>query len=269
MKKQILLRVLIVLVLLGSLSYIVYKDYKQVNNANAPFVNSSATSTVAANTASKPALVATSTNPYKVPEKPALIAPTPDLNRSYNPPENFSDSKKNELKKRYSDEVLSLKKDPEQINTWFDLAILRKTAGDYEGARDIWIFTSKVWPQIPVSFIGLGDVYTFNLKDLPKAEENLKIAVLISPQDASMYARLSEFYRFRYPEKKSEALPTLLSGLKLNPKSTDFMVVIAYYYQDTGDKVNARTYFEMALAIAKDNKNTALINYLNQDLKDL
>lgn len=62
-----------------------------------------------------------------------------------------------------------LAKDPKNFNAWLDLAILYKIGGDYRGAEAIWLYATKAWPESPIPFNNLGDLYKNFLKDSVKA----------------------------------------------------------------------------------------------------
>ena len=61
-------------------------------------------------------------------------------------------------------------KDPADFNAWLDLAILYKIGGDYRGAEAIWLYATKAWPESPIPFNNLGDLYQNFLKDAAKAK---------------------------------------------------------------------------------------------------
>ena len=44
--------------------------------------------------------------------------------------------------------IASLKKDPTQLNMWIQLGIDYKMAGDYEGARQAWMYVNELAPEM-------------------------------------------------------------------------------------------------------------------------
>ncbi|MSR70542.1 tetratricopeptide repeat protein [Candidatus Kaiserbacteria bacterium] len=70
----------------------------------------------------------------------------------------------------YAEYKKTLAKDPQDFNTWLDLAVLYKIGGDYRGAEAIWLYATKVWPTSAVPFGNLGDLYQNFLKDPAKAK---------------------------------------------------------------------------------------------------
>ena len=65
-----------------------------------------------------------------------------------------------------------LKKTPENENNWLQLAIFRKTLGDYGGAIQILNYLSLAWPKDYVVYNNLADIYQFYSKNYPLAEKN-------------------------------------------------------------------------------------------------
>ncbi|MBI5139863.1 MAG: hypothetical protein HZA94_00200 [Candidatus Vogelbacteria bacterium] len=270
-KKTILLRTVAVLVLLSGLLYIIYNDYRQVKLFNKDSVSLPvATSTRSANqpvaTISTPAKVVSE---VKAVDKITLAFPLPDLDRPYTIPLSLDAAMVAQTRREISSNVESLKSNPDQFGRWLDLALLRKLVEDYIGAEEIWIFTSKEWPDSFISHANLGDLYTFYLKDSLKAEISLKKVIEISPNTVPSYRNLFMLYTNQYIEKKSEALPTLLSGIKANPKAVELMILVASYYKDSGDNVKALEYYSMALPLAEKQANSFLIDFLNKEIKNL
>lgn len=63
-----------------------------------------------------------------------------------------------------------LDQDKKNFSAWMDLAVLYKIGGDYRGAETIWLYVTKAWPQSPIAFHNLGDLYENFLKDAAKAK---------------------------------------------------------------------------------------------------
>ena len=262
MKKAIFLRILAVLVLLGGIFYIIYSDYKQMKLSLGDSPVDLATSTPLVN-------LPTATINSVDAEKDSLAIPPPSLDRPYKLPASVDKILGARVMKDIESSIISLRSDPDQFGKWLDLALLRKFIEDYDGAEEIWVFMSKEWADNPIAFGNLGDLYTFYLKNYPKAEANLKMVIDIDPSDVSAYRNLYMLYTNQYTEKKSEALPTLLVGIKANQKVTDLMVLAAGYYKDAGDGAKAKEYYNMALPLAEAQKNDFLIDFLNKELKNL
>ena len=273
-KKAILLRVIIVLALLGGIFYIIYNDYKQIKLPLDDTVTKIATTTppavnLSTATSKVPVVGAKDNKKASVEDKDILAFPIPNLDRYYSVPVSLDKSIAEQTVREISSTVASLKKDPAQFNKWLELALLRKIVEDYSGAEEIWLFTAKEWPDSSISHTNLGDLYAFYLKDYPKAEISLKRVIEIEPHNVSAYRNLYMLYANQYTEKKLEAVPILLSGIKNNPKSTDIIVLIASHYKDNGDSAKAKEYYNMALPLALAQNNAFLIDFLNKEIKNL
>lgn len=190
-------------------------------------------------------------------QDPKEVKPRPEVIK------NFSQSQQsqffNDIKK-YGQDV---KDTPELVSSWLQLAVLKKIIGDYIGARDIWEYVSVIKPQEEVSFKNLGDLYWHYLPDYPRSEKNFQTAIKNKPDDTSTYISLSELYRYSYKEKENLALGILNEGLKSNPGDLNLIKAIAYFYEDTGDRVKALEWWQKAQEKDPQNKS------ISQTIEDL
>lgn len=106
---------------------------------------------------------------------------------------------------------------PHDFTSWIRLGGLRKMAGDYAGAAEIWAYSSKMWPQETVSFSNLGDLYMNFLKDYPKAEANYKQVIALNPKAVDAYANLFFLYRDLYKQGTGADTAIVNQGLAANP----------------------------------------------------
>jgi|SRR3989344_929945 len=97
---------------------------------------------------------------------------------------------------RYDQAVSAVKADSSDFNSWMDLALVMKTIGDYEGARQVWEYVGTIRPENSLSFHNLGNLYIYELEDNKRGEENLLKAIENSPRDLVYYQSLQDFYRF-------------------------------------------------------------------------
>ena len=137
---------------------------------------------------------------------------------------------------------------------WLGQGILKKNAGDYKGAKEAWEHVVKIRPEDHVAYNNLGDLYQHYLKDYPKAEFYLKKTVELKPDYLQGYTNLHDLYRIFYKEKSGLADDILLEGIKNNPQDYYLRIVLASYYKDRGDKINARKSYEEALSLNPPNK---------------
>jgi tetratricopeptide (TPR) repeat protein len=163
----------------------------------------------------------------------------------------------------------ALKKDASKIDYWYELANLRKELGNYAGAAQIWVYLTQIMPNDYVAYSNLGNMYHYNLKDYPRAEAYLKTVIQMAPKNIVGYRDLADLYRLSY--KKDTALVTEVfsQGLKANPNNIDLLRPLAVIYRDSGDKINALKYFELAKSEAARLKNTALAQALQKEIDAL
>lgn len=202
-------------------------------------------------------------------EKPGSKAPAPSLDR----PLSFSGDLSPEAKKIITDNTKRLidilKGDSSQFNAWLDLGSYRKQTGDYEGAREVWEYAAILAPESHVPWNNLGDLYAHYLKDYLKAEQNFKKAIALKPDYIGGYRALYELYYYSYKEKASLAPQILKTGLSKNSRSTDLMVLLAQYYKETGDKVQARNYYNQSLNEFNKTGNASMSALIQQELTTL
>lgn len=153
--------------------------------------------------------------------------PVPDLNRMVInnkdlPPEAVAVVEKNI--RALSEE---LNKNSDQLDLWLDLGIQRKIAGDYEGARDAWVYATLIRPTGSVAFHNLGDLYAYYLHDNTKAEQNFLKAIENSPNDVYLYFKATEFYRDVLKDISS-ARAIVERGITANPSSTELQSLLKF-----------------------------------------
>lgn len=270
MKKEIFFRIIIIAILLGVVFYITYNDYQQVRlSGKTDVATSTGVITISATSTLGQKEIIKSGSDSTAKKDLSTKIEFPSLDRPYVISSLIDEGMRAKAEKGFSDNIAALKSDPEQFGKWLELALLRKFVEDYRGAEEIWIFTSKKWPDSFISYNNLADLYTFYLKDYPKAEANLKKVTELDIKNISAYRNLYMLYYNQYTEKKSEALPILLSGIKFNPASTELMALAASVYKDEGNKSKAEEYYNMALSIARARNNTSLASYLEEQIKGL
>lgn len=156
-----------------------------------------------------------------------------------------------------------LKENYDFLNGWLQLGALRRLIGDYEGAREALEFATLLRPENYVAFHNLGDLYGFQFKNYSKAEENFLKAIAKEPKDVDAYKSLAMLYQYSYTQKRDQTDDILLRGIEVAPDRTDLLAMLARYYVEIGDTVNARIYYNKALEIEPAN------NGLRKELEGL
>lgn len=101
-------------------------------------------------------------------EQPAAI-PAPNYRAALKIDASVSADLRTALEAKHRETVRLLDANKLDFNAWLNLAIWRKTGGDYRGAEEIWLYTAKQWPSSPVSWHNLADLYQNFLNDPAKA----------------------------------------------------------------------------------------------------
>lgn len=118
----------------------------------------------------------------------------PNLDRAIIFPKEMASDVRNIYSKNIAELTALLKKDSTSFNNWMSLAVYLKGIQDYEGAKEIWEYANKAWPDNTVSFANLGDLYGYYLKDNANAEKNYLEAIKVDPKNARLYLALAQFY---------------------------------------------------------------------------
>ncbi len=210
-------------------------------------------------------------NGYTIEEIPVgeLESIMPNLDRAIV----FSGDLPEEAKKilRGNRDTLSadLKADATQGAKWLDLAITYHSANDYEGARLIWEFLTKVMPEGTVSYDNLGKLYHFTLRDFPKAESYFKQSIQINPASEIPYLELHQLYKYSYKTTTFAGVDILKQAAKQFPENPDFLILTGLEYRDRGDTANARIWLEKALTLARTKNNVELMGRIGDEIDKL
>jgi len=125
----------------------------------------------------------------------------------------FSEEARVLMQKKIDASIAALEKDPRIFDEWMNLAILRKTVDDYEGARQVWEFLTVTNPEQASPYANLASLYAFDLKDPARAEQNFTAALKIWTKDVSVWRNAYEFYRY-VRKDDAKAKETLQSGIR-------------------------------------------------------
>lgn len=135
------------------------------------------------------------------------------------------------LRSKIEEEYTILRKDPTRTDIWLQLGVNRKIGADYAGAIQAWEYVTAVAPDgtRSVAYGNLADLYTYFLKDYPKAELNFKQAIAFNPAKIDYYRTLFYVYRDVYKTNTTAAADILKQGLVANPGNPDLLQLQTEY----------------------------------------
>jgi len=169
--------------------------------------------------------------------------------------QNLADWEKRKYQERFDKVVPILKENPDQLDGWLELGMIKKHLGDYQGAEAAWLKAGEYRPKNSVSFNNLADLYINFTKEYDKVEPVIRKAIENSmgeQKNAMFYRNFFYFYldNLKDPKKAEEIL---LEGIKNNPKS-DLLAVLANFYQSQGRIDEAIDYYRQHLKIYPDDE---------------
>jgi len=144
-----------------------------------------------------------------------------------------------------------LRENPDDINGWLTLGSIMKGIKNYQEAEKIWLYTIEKWPDHPIAYANLGDLYWHFLKNYSKAEWAFQKAIEKSehyPAQPFYYRNLFELYYYSLKNNQL-AEKTLLEALEKYPEETDFLNLLGNFYKKTNQPEKAKEYFEKSLKI--------------------
>ena len=179
----------------------------------------------------------------------------------------YSESQKQDIYRALQNFGKTVKENPDLFNLWIQLGLLKKTIGDYEGARDAWEYASIIRPLNDISFANLGQLYWRYLHLYAQAETNFKTAIKNNPHDSGTYGSLSDLYFYSMKDKAALADDVLLQGLAANPESINLPKALARLYERRGEYASAIEWWQKVLAQdPKDTSVAAVIDALKKKL---
>ncbi len=158
------------------------------------------------------------------------------------------------FQQRFNETKEILQKEPDNFDKWLYLGVLKKGIGDYEGARDIFIYAGQLRPQSSTPFANLADLYTYFLNDPLKAEENIKKAMANDPNDYNLYLSLADIYHYKFPERPGAYEQTMLDAIVKFPDNPNLIAPLAGYFRDTNQTKKAIQWYKELLRFLPDNE---------------
>ncbi|MEK7612041.1 MAG: hypothetical protein AAB407_01745 [Patescibacteria group bacterium] len=145
----------------------------------------------------------------------------------------FIASLSQELKNQYIGELNDLKlvvtNNPNNFDAWMRIGIIKVFFNNYFGARDVWEYTSIIFPKNSLSYLNLGNLYSAHLKDNQKAEQNYLRAINNDPSLPQLYVALADFYWTFDGQKKEKAVAIIQDGLKRIPEDVSLLNALKFY----------------------------------------
>ena len=139
----------------------------------------------------------------------------------------FSAEARDIMKHKIEASITVLEKNPRDFDEWMNLAILRKTADDYEGAAQVWEFLTKTNPEQVGPYANLAALYTFELKNPALAEKNYTQAIQRGPKEVLIYRNAYDFYR--YVQKDDQKARQILRDGNTQTGSADLKYLLDHY----------------------------------------
>jgi len=158
------------------------------------------------------------------------------------------------FQQRFNETKERLKNDPESFSDWLYLGVLKKGAGNYEGARDVWTYAGQIRPQSSTPFANLADLYAYFLNDPQKAEANINQAIVNDPNDYNLYLSKADIYRYKFPGKESLCESVLVEAAQKFLDTPNLIAPLAAYYRDTSQTDKAIEWYEKLLKLQPDNQ---------------
>jgi len=156
--------------------------------------------------------------------------------------------------------------DSSNTQLWMSLATTKQIGGDYAGALEDLQYAAKLNFSDPTPHMALGDLYTNNLKQYDKAEQEYREALAIQPAGSDPYRALFELYTTTsYKPNPTAPVDILKQGLTVNPKAVDLQILLARYYRTEGDAADAKATFDAAIANATAQGQTDLAAQIKTD----
>ena len=196
-------------------------------------------------------------------------SPAPDLKRFVLYSSTLTPEFRKVLEVELKKVIANLSKDSSSSDDWLQYGNLLNSAGDHQGAIEVYNYVSLIRPGNIVSFGNAGDTYHYYLKDYTKAEINLKKVIVNDPTYALGYKNLFDLYHLSYNKDTTLAEDALKQGIARLPKDINLPATLASYYLEKGRKSDAITYYEKALANAKEAKDQNAVSLLEPEIAKL
>lgn len=192
----------------------------------------------------------------------------PDLGRPFVPASRLPKDIQDESIKKVASATAELRENPERISRWLEVAVYRKNADDLEGAEEIWVYLTSHWPDNPIPYNNLADLYQNYTNEPRRAEDYWRKLITLRPDHIPAYRNLHDLYRTKLADDpQAEAI--LREGLEKNPGILDLLIPLAIFERDRGKTDAALAHFEEAKKGADTQGNKQLAGLLQGEIDKL
>ncbi len=172
------------------------------------------------------------------------------------------------IEQRAEEARVILRADKTDAGAWLNLALWYHAANDYDGARAVWEFMTRVAPNDTTAFDNLGKLYHFALRDFSKAEQYFLESKKINPESTVPYVELFQLYTLSL-KNEQKAFATMAEAEAHFPGDAGFAFTLGAYFRDTNRPAGAREAFLRALDTARAAGNIELVSQINVELAKL
>ena len=124
------------------------------------------------------------------------------------------------------------------------------------------------FPNFGPAYAEIADLYIYPFGRYDEAVDLLKTAIKKSPYRSDYYRWLADLYIAKFPDKKSEIEPLMLSGAKETPENaTAFYNYLISYFEREGDLKKAIDYAKKSLAVKKEAAIETVLKELQARMK--
>ena len=116
----------------------------------------------------------------------------------------------------------TLLKNPADFDSWINLGIYQKMAGDFNATIISWQYAGKLAPTNFISFGDLGDLSAYFLKDTASSEKYYTQAIANGPTQAYLYIQLAQV-EHDIEQNSAKALATVDLGLSKIPNDPSLL----------------------------------------------
>lgn len=185
----------------------------------------------------------------------------------------FSESTREEVRAALRVKIDALQARVEEVpydgNAWMELALRYHSAEDYDAAKQVWEFIVAVTPQNVTALGNLGRLHHFDLRNYETAEQYFKLAIDANPARPEAYYELFDLYRYSYKKDTSAAVDIMKQAAQQFPDDHGIPAGLGVYYREKKQYAPARTYFEQALTLARNQGNLSAVQSLTNELANL